>query len=75
MIALALVCALVVALLSGTLVLFQSKAMWSMDSPNARAWNATFNTTATMGLNIIPVVLLIICVAFVCMCLAGARGF
>jgi len=34
--------------LGGALVLFQTKALWDMDSPNACAWNATMNGTATV---------------------------
>jgi len=48
-IALAVGCALVVALTGGTLVLFYTEAMWEMDSPNAQSWNATLNCTSTFG--------------------------
>ena len=67
--------ALVVALLGGTIVLFQTEVMWDMDSPNAQSWNATLNTTATFGINIIPMLIIII-VAFVCIGIAAtSRGF
>jgi hypothetical protein len=52
----------VVALLGGTIILFQTEAMWHMDSPNAQAWNATYNTTATFGFNIMPIIIIIIIV-------------
>jgi len=51
---------LVVALLGGTIVLFQTEAMWDMDSPNAQSWNATLNGSATSGISIIPVFIVII---------------
>ena len=75
MIVLALVCALVIALLTGALVLYQSKAMWHMNSPNARAWNATLNTTATFGVNIIPIIIIVIIVAFFYFVRFGRMGF
>ena len=75
MITLALVSALIVALLSGALILFESKAMWGMNSPNARAWNATLNCSATYGFSIIPIIILIIGVAFICLCKFGSAGF
>jgi len=74
-IALAIGCALVVALLGGAIVLFQSKAMWDMDSPNAQSWNATLNTTATFGINIIPIFIVIIVLAIAIGFMATARGF
>ena len=75
MIALALVSAMVIALLGGALALYQSKAMWTMDSPNARAWNATLNCTATFGFNIIPILIIIIGVALIALFRFGSLGF
>jgi len=66
---------LIVALLGGALVLFQTQAMWDMDSPNAQSWNATLNTTATFGVNIIPMIIIIIVVAFVLGVMCTVRGF
>ena len=74
-IALAIGCALVVALLGGAIVLFQSKAMWDMDSPNAQSWNATLNTTATFGINIIPILIMVIVLAIGVGWVATMRGF
>jgi len=51
---------LIVALLGGTLVLYQSEALWDTTSPNAMAWNATLNATSTFGINIIPLLIIII---------------
>jgi len=64
-----------VALLGGVLVLFESKAMWDMTSPNAMAWNATLNTTATFGFNIIPILIIVILLAIGVGFLGTARGF
>ena len=75
MIALAIGCALVIALLSGTLVMYTSQEMWHMDSPSARAWNATLNTTATFGINIIPLIILIIGAAFLGLGMFSRSGF
>ena len=75
MIVLALVCALVIALLGGALVLYGTEAMWHMDSPNARAWNATLNATATWGISVIPLIVLVIGAAFICLSVACSRGF
>ena len=66
---------MIVALLGGALVLFQTQAMWDMDSPNAQSWNATLNTTATFGVNIIPMIIIIIVVAFVLGVMCTVRGF
>ena len=74
-IALAIGCALVVALLGGAIVLFQSEAMWDMTSPNAQAWNATLNCSATAGFNIIPIFIMVIVGAIVLGFMATARGF
>ena len=68
-------CALVVALLGGAIFLFQTQAMWSMDSPNARAWNATLNASATFGINIIPVFIIIIGVAIAVGVVSTRMGF
>lgn len=75
MIALAIGCALILALLSGVIVLFETQAMWSMDSPNARAWNATLNASATFGINIIPLFIVIIILVVAVGLMATARGF
>jgi len=75
MVVLAVVFGLVVALLTGSLVLYQTKAMWKMDSPNAHAWNATLNATATFGVNVIPLIIIVIVVAFGLMVTCGSRGF
>lgn len=74
-IALSIGCALVVALLGGAIVLFQTEAMWDMDSPNAQSWNATLNCSATMGVNIIPIFIVIIVGAIAIGFLATSKGF
>ena len=66
---------MVVALLGGALVLFQTEAMWDMDSPNAQSWNATLNASATFGINIIPLFIIIIVLAIGVGFMATARGF
>lgn len=75
MIALAIGCSLVISLLTGTLILYGTQEMWHMDSPNAHAWNATFNTTATFGINIIPLIILIIGAAIIGLYTFANRGF
>jgi len=49
--------------------------MWDMDSPNAQSWNATLNTSATFGVNIIPMLIIVIIVAIVLGVTATKRGF
>jgi len=75
MIVLTIASLLVVALLGGTLFLYQTEAMWDMDSPNAQAWNATLNATATFGFNIIPIVVLVIVAFMILAVVGGCRGF
>ena len=75
MIVLAIVSLLVVALLGGALVLFETKAMWKMDSPNARTWNATLNASATFGISIIPLLLVAIVGFMVIGVMSSYRGF
>lgn len=72
--ALAIGCALVVALLGGTIILFQTEAMWDMTSPNAAAWNATLNCSAT-GFSVMPIFLIIIVIAAIGGIMATYRGF
>ena len=67
--------ALVVALLGGTIVLFQTEAMWDMTSPNAQSWNATLNATATFGFNVIPIFIIIIAFCVIVGIMATSRGF
>ena len=67
--------ALVVALLGGALILYTTEAMWEMDSPNAQSWNATFNTSATFGFNIIPIVIIVIAAAAVLSYVGCMRGY
>ena len=67
--------ALVVALLGGALVLYQTEAMWDMDSPNARAWNATLNATATFGVNVIPLIIIVVIVAAIASLMCTTRGY
>jgi len=73
-VALAMGCMLVVALLTGALVLYETKALWHMDSPNAIAWNATLNGTAT-GFDIIPIFIIVIVIFLILGFNASARGF
>lgn len=73
-IALAIGCALVVALLIGAIVLFETQAMWSMTSPNAQAWNATLNTTAT-GFSVYPIFIIIIVSAVILGLVSTRLGF
>jgi len=49
--------------------------MWDMDSPNAQSWNATLNTSATFGVNIIPILIIIIVGAIALGVVATQRGF
>jgi len=73
-IAISIACMLVVALLFGVIVLYESTALWRMDSPNAIAWNATLNGTAT-GFDIIPIFIIVIVVFLILGFSAAARGF
>ena len=59
-----IIAALVVALLVGAIILFETKAMWHMDSPNAMAWNATLNASAT-GFSVYPMIVLVIIAALI----------
>ena len=63
-----------VALLGGTIVLFHTRVLWDMTSPNAVSWNATLNGTAT-GFSVIPVFLVIIFGMVIVGLMATARGF
>jgi hypothetical protein len=63
-----------VALLGGTIVLFETQVMWDMDSPNAQAWNATLNASAT-GFNVIPIFILVIVAALLLGTIATRAGF
>jgi len=65
---------LVVALLGGTIFLFQTEALWSMTSDNAVSWNATLNGSAT-GFSMIPVFIVVIVGAIFLGILATYRGF
>jgi len=57
------------------ILLFQTEALWEMNSSNAQAWNATLNCTSTFGFNIIPVLMLVI-VGFVILGVVSTfRGF
>jgi len=75
MIVLTIASLLVVALLGGTLLLYQTEAMWNMDSPNAQAWNATLNATATFGFNVIPLIFLVIVGFVIVAIVGGCKGF
>ena len=68
-------CALIVALLGGTIVLFQTEAMWHMESPNAQSWNATLNGSCTFGISPIPIIILIISAIVILGLASTARGF
>jgi len=57
------------------ILLFQTKALWYMESENARSWNATLNTTATWGINIIPLLITIIIIFAVIMVYSTKLGF
>jgi len=72
---LAIACALIVALIAGALVLFESEVMWDMDSPNAQAWNATLNTSATFGINIIPMLILVVIGSIILGIVSTFRGY
>jgi len=61
-------------LLGGTIILFQTEAMWDMDSPNACAWNATLNASAT-GFSVIPIFLAVIVLCVAIGSLGTAKGF
>ena len=65
---------MVVMLLAGPILLFQSKALWGMTSSNAITWNATLNTSAT-GFDVIPLFLVVILVFIGLGCVATLRGF
>ena len=67
-------CALVVALLAGTIVLFQTQVLWDMSSPNAMSWNATLNGTAT-GFGMTPIFVVIVLMMVVLGLVATTRGF
>ena len=66
--------ALIVSLLGGSIILFQTEALWSMDSPNAISWNATLNTSAT-GFQVIPIFIVVIILAIGIGILATVRGY
>ena len=68
-------CALIVAFLGGTLFLFQTQAMWSMDSPNARTMNATLNASLTGGISLIPLFLVVIVGCIVAGFMATSRAY
>jgi len=46
-----------------------------MDSSNAQTWNATLNTSLTGGVNIIPVLIIIVFVCAITGIMATSRGF
>jgi hypothetical protein len=48
--------------------------MWDMDSPNAQAWNATLNASAT-GFNVIPIFILVIVAVLLLGIVATRAGF
>jgi hypothetical protein len=75
MIVLTIASLLVVALLGGALFLYQTEAMWDMTSPNAMAFNATLNSTATFGINVIPIIVLAIMAFVILAVVSGCRGF
>ncbi|MFX0132534.1 MAG: hypothetical protein ACFFDN_02690 [Candidatus Hodarchaeota archaeon] len=56
-----------IAVIGMPIFLFQTKALWYMESPNAQSWNATLNTSSTFGIDIIPLLIIIIfTLIFVC---------
>ena len=67
--------ALVVAFLGGTLFLFQTQAMWSMDSPNACTMNATLNASLTGGVSVIPIFLVVIVGCVIAGLMATSRAY
>lgn len=73
-IALAIGCALMVALFGGTIVMFQSQEMWGMTSSNAQTWNATLNGSATC-FNVIPLFVLVIVVMVILGFVSTRIGF
>ena len=57
--------------IGGLVILRQSHAIWSMDSPNAVTLNCTMNTVFSMN----PVFELIVCVIVVCAIACLLTGF
>jgi len=57
------------------IVLFQTEALWGMDSPNAQSWNATLNASATFGFNIIPLLIIVIVLFIILGTMATFRGY
>lgn len=70
-----MICALVIAVLGCPILLFQTEVLWDMTSPNAQTWNATLNASATFGINIIPLLIIIIVVCILVFIVAGFKGF
>ena len=67
--------ALVVAFLGGTIFLFQTQAMWDMDSPNARTMNATLNASLTGGVSLIPIFVAVIILCVVAGIMATTKAY
>jgi len=67
--------ALVAMLFAIPWIMFETHVLWDMTSPNAMAWNATLNTTASFGFNVIPIFVIIIIAALMLSFVGTLRGF